>query len=243
MNRFVIITEVRTGYQMIAMALNSHPDVICLGEIFGSDRDIRKQSLFRNKVDVYEEDDCPVEYLESVTSSLDCGSFGFKLNYDDHVRLPNLCHLKSYLRDTGWKIIHLTRENMLDRLMSQKLAWQEEVWRDKEYSSRVHIEPLEFINNCIHSWQWRDETEMFFRDSNLLRVFYEKTSSCPEHGMDRIQRFIGCEPMKLSIITRKQMRKSQFYHIQNFRELYHHFEKEEHLRRSFIRFFQQIPLL
>jgi len=88
MEKFFIVSCLRSGYQLLKTYLSSHPEIFCFGEIFGSDRDIRIKSLFDQPVRVYEEGEDPSKYLDEITYPFKhLSAIGLKINYSDHKNL------------------------------------------------------------------------------------------------------------------------------------------------------------
>jgi hypothetical protein len=140
--RFVILGHARTGSTLLSRALNSHPLILCFGEVFnmghsyvwgpgyldfgvgGYDNSNADDLNLRSKD--------PVGFLQkrifcqppAMTSAV-----GFKLHYV-HCSPPpwGFPTLLDYLvQDKNIRIIHLKRRNMLKSLVSEKLlliAWE-----------------------------------------------------------------------------------------------------------------------
>src|SRR5262249_26215232 len=126
--RFIILCAARTGSTMLRHMLNSHPNVRCHGEVMtgrgldslAGDRD-GDAAVTRTLLDRRGSD--PQGFLEDVV--LDPGSakaVGFKIKYEELL-------LSDYAWLLGWlkshreiRVIHLTRENRLKRLVSEVTA-------------------------------------------------------------------------------------------------------------------------
>ena len=123
MQHYVIIAQMRVGYQLLANLLNSHPQVLSLGEIFVDSYDVRISSMFNTNIPVYQPGQNPIVYIKNNidTYAEQHGQkiAGFKLNY----RQTEMWGLAK-----EWKVIHLSRKNLLDRMISEQLAMKEENW-------------------------------------------------------------------------------------------------------------------
>ena len=222
MKNFVIVAELRSGYQMMATALNSHPSVFCFGEIFGSDRNIRKKSLFNQKIPVIEDNDDPVLYVNTLNKygeKTKKKAIGFKLNYVC-ARTPNWSNLWNHIVKNNWSVIHLTRKNLLNRLMSQLLAQQENNWNHKKYHTKITIDPSKFLFWCNQSFNWQNQLRSQMKPSQLMEIVYEDVEYDMQKEFNKVQEFIGVQPRQLKTPMKKQQTRTQSSVINNYRQLY-----------------------
>jgi len=242
MRNFAIIAELRSGYQMLATSLNSHPKAFCFGEIFGSDREVRKKSLWRQKVPVIEDSDDPVEYVKVLNEygvSKGYEAIGFKLNYVC-AKGPNWSHLWDHMAEDGWKFIHLTRSNLLNRLLSQIMAEQENNWSHKVYKSQATIEPSRLFFSTSQSFFWQKELREFLHHNEVFELVYEEVQANFEKKMSEVQGFLGLDVQQLTTPMKKQQTRSQSKAIKNYRELYRHTHEK---RPDLIHFFEDALFL
>lgn len=222
MRNFLILAEVRSGYQLMATLLNSNPQVICLGEIFGSDRDIRAKSLFQFPAPVIEETDLAVDYVQRISKtarSKRCRAFGFKLNYVC-ARSQNWSGLWDYAVAKRWHVIHLRRENLLDRLISERLASSDNNWNHNEYDNKIqiNIHDLEVsYQKSVVSQQWADQ---FFRKNPVCNMTYEELDGNKEESCNKLQDFLGVTRRPLKTFMKKQRVGKQSKFVSNYTELY-----------------------
>jgi hypothetical protein len=132
---FIVLGEGRTGSNLLVQALNSHPAVRCLGEVFNwtharidyglPDYDLRSlDDLDRRTRD-------PVGLLrERVWGDIPDGAraLGFKLHYGHAYAYPRL--EETLVGDTALRVVHLRRENLLRLLISMKRAEITGVWKE-----------------------------------------------------------------------------------------------------------------
>ena len=128
--RFVILGHARTGSTLLAQAINSHPRIMCFGEVFNwvhhyvdfaldgyDDSNIDDFNLRKND---------PAAFLQNRIFCQPPGmtsAVGFKLHYF-HCSPPwGFTTLLDHLaQDKGIRILHLQRRNMLRSLASEKIA-------------------------------------------------------------------------------------------------------------------------
>lgn len=220
MNKFVILTEIRTGYKWLASLITSHPEAFCFGEIFGSVQGVRQASLFKEPIVAITEKENPVTWLqnnvEKWAEEKNLSAVGFKVNYVDGKHKPNWYPLWEYLASGEYKIIHLKRGNTFDRTLSELLANKEGNWSDKEYESKLTIKPFHLIKMMIKSEIWQTEAEKLF--PNRFDIYYEQIAEQSPEIMD-MQRFIGLDPIPLATYQRKQRKGKQSDYIENYSEL------------------------
>jgi LPS sulfotransferase NodH len=212
MQRFVIIAEMRSGYQWLISLLNSHPQILCLGEIFNVDAEVRRLSLFGHPIPVRDDSYDPISYLEDVVER-EAGrrkakAFGFKVNYTNEQEI-----LWPYFEQKGWLVVHLTRRNLLDRLLSEMLAIQEQNWSHGSYRTSVEIPFDELRWRTEQSWNWQKKTRESFRD--VFEVEYEQL---PQIANEVVRR-LGLPEYHLVSKLKKQHVQTHSRSISNYRQL------------------------
>lgn len=233
MTHFVIIAQIRSGYQHFANMLHSHPDILCLGEIFVLPQLIRVRSLFGADVPAYEGGD-QVRYIQDVlvpyASQHNRQALGFKLNYTSRELWP-------YVQEQQWQVIHLVRRNLLDRLLSEKLAITEGKWNFREYTQQVPIKLEELVAYTEDSYRHQRDTDEAFPCA--LKIFYEDMISQPTL-MNRVLAYLDVKDWTLSSTMIKQRVGPQHKYISNYREL-----SRDILRRKpeYRRFLTDIPIV
>lgn len=219
MKHFAIVTEARCGYQLLAQLLNSNPEVRCLGEIYSSNPATRRKSMFSHEFPIIEEWADGVEYFEKIKQSIDRPIFGFKLGYVC-ARREEWQNIRAKVLSDRWPVIHLYRENYLDRVISDKLASYEENWNNREYHSKIplHPEELQYLYN--RGLKWRTDAKAYLVDNPVLWLSYEELTQDRDAACEKVQRLIGANPIKLSCAIKKQRVGSQRQYIKNYKQLY-----------------------
>lgn len=234
MKHFVIMAQIRTGYQLLASLLYSHSKVLSLGEIFVHPKDVRIRSLFGAKISPYEPDVDPVEYVEHTldpyAEKIGAEILGFKLNYTEHI-------LWDYMKSNDWHIIHLTRRNLLDRLISQKLAIQETKWNFKEYTSTIEISASELHAYSDDSLIRQAKVNDFFNPHSII---YEDLIKNPTKTVDSLLDFLGLPPQQLTSPMIKQRTGPQSQYISNYARLYSELVSS---RSPYAKYLTDIPLI
>jgi LPS sulfotransferase NodH len=143
--RFIILSNARTGSNLVQQALNSHPQVVCFRELFNYDpayidydvegwdgHDAGDLALRSADIDAFLRTRVFCEHAEGVRA------VGFKFHYDHfwfHERL-----LPWLAEDAGLHVVHLKRLNRLRTLVSFKIAEQTGEWlRHDEMKQRSAV--------------------------------------------------------------------------------------------------------
>jgi len=159
--KFIVWGTQRTGTIFLTRMLDSHPDILCLGEAFQNtdtpchqdssiiryDRYI-KQSIFHRLCNhIFRE--YPInKYLDYVYSLRNTSAIGFKLMLNQHEKYP--CVLDRLKKDNA-KIVHIQRENILKTHISAIRAKKTGVFfsTDSIVSYKSHIPCKNLINDLI----------------------------------------------------------------------------------------------
>jgi hypothetical protein len=234
MKWFVIIAQIRAGYQLLANQLHHRPDILSLGEIFVWPEDVRIRSLFGAKIRHFKTGESQQDYLTEVVQpyaeSLGKQAVGFKLNYTNQELWP-------YIRNQRWHVIHLARHNLLDRLLSEKLAVLERNWNYDEYTSQVEISLEELHGYSLDSYQHQRRVNNLFSKNPMLKVYYEDLAVEPAH---QVIEFLGLPPGPLMTTMIRQRSGCQRQFIKNYDQLYQRIMTE---RPDFKRFLTDIPIM
>jgi hypothetical protein len=151
--RFVILAHARTGSTLLSRALNSHPRVLCFGEVFNWVHhyvDYALDGYDSSNKDLNRRNSDPVAFLQERIFCPPPGArtaVGFKLHYF-HCSSPwGFPALLDYLaQDKGVQIIHLQRRNMLRSLASQKLTAMTGDYARIRILTRLSSAPKAFIH-------------------------------------------------------------------------------------------------
>ena len=159
---FIILSFYRAGTHLLGSLLDSHPELTCYGEIFARKRNV----VFGKKnFDELEDND------------------GFILMYTHYLK-----HTDKRARFREQKVIHLTRENLVNQAESM-LERQERLPTDELVEKAI-----QGINSC-QSRVLRDKFE------NMYEITYEQICSdkqVNEYRNDELLEFLGVKPMKLT---------------------------------------------
>jgi LPS sulfotransferase NodH len=224
--KFVLIGEERIGSNFLQLLLNSHKAIICYGEIFNPNEEIRKGAIRLGR-SIYN-DENPIEYLEQMVFKnydKNIQAVGFRLFYS-HAKGDNWNILWQYLKENDIKIIHMKRKNLLDRYISLQFAKNTGIWieyneekMNHENDKTIFIDVSDCVQNFYKTEMIQSEVDDYFNNSNKAIIFYEDLCAYPKGEPDRIQKFLETEPHDLNSPTKKQQNKKKREIIQNYDEL------------------------
>lgn len=131
--RFIILSDARTGSNLLQQALNSHPAIICFRELFNYDLEYIDFDVDgwdpRGTSDIELRGSDPRAFLRSRIFSghpPNVRAAGFKFHYDHFWFHADL--LPALTEDRELRVVHLRRANQLRMLVSLKIAEQTGEW-------------------------------------------------------------------------------------------------------------------
>ena len=105
---------------MLRTAFQQHSEIQCLGEIF-QPHDFRSRYIPEGKLNIGEIlDDCAAVAVKKV--------FGFSVLYNEVFGLPYTSGLTDELVKRRFRVIHLVRDNLLRRYVSNHVAHTTKIW-------------------------------------------------------------------------------------------------------------------
>lgn len=234
--RFVILTNGRTGSNLLVSYLQQDPNIRLYGEILGSYylgqpfiRDIIRQRG-------------AVHYLKTMQARCLTERYvGVKLlyaqlgvSYSKHQNLPDLPSvLDQLVADKSTKIIHLRRINLLDIIISGAMAKETNSYVGRVYGDlKITLTADECRKrfNSLHAQEARHCA--LFAHHPYLEITYEDLVDDPDGSMAAVFSFLGAEPRPARTTLRKQGRAPRTSALANYEEL-----KREFAGSAYARFF------
>lgn len=216
--RYMIVCQARTGSTMLSTALQQHPEICAHGEVLnarsddnlefygldyhhpGAIIDILRAELWR----------APDHYIDKYV--FECGRFkaaGFKFKYEE-LSNPLFHPARTYvMRNTNIRIIHMTRQNIWKRFLSEYIALNvtkafnstAEAIVVPSTSFRIPVKAVEAALNKTVEWQ--DQMHRLFGRHQSIGVTYEDFSVDPDATFARITDFLGVSRMEFRPSTKK----------------------------------------
>lgn len=233
--KVVIITNGRTGSNLLVSYLNASRQVRAYGEIFGTYY-LSSEFLLKR----LRQSDGATRHLSEMLRRLTTEKLTvvkilyqhFDKKFREHHGIPSLANLAPALQaDTSIKIIHLRRENLLDVVLSNTLASASGKFVGEKYDiAPVTIPPRvcrrQFMAIEAHEKQIREA----FAGQRYLELTYEELTNKPEETLANIETFLGIEKLEARSHIEKQNRAPKTETVANYDELHWFFRRSDYRR-------------
>jgi LPS sulfotransferase NodH len=236
---FVLLCHARTGSNLVLRALSAHRDVCMYGEVLNHDEQSRV-ALAKDSPDprvMYRTGQDATAFLDQqIYGSVRrraTGAVGFKMFYEYARWQPEMRTAWRYLVDrSDIRVIHLTRLNLLDCIVSHKVAEMTGQWYlegGKRMPGKRGADPFWLNAEECHTYfdrivTWRMWVARAMKDHAMLEIEYER-DLCEDFGgtMERIHNFLGVSRRKAQVELAKQRTRSPSEQLENYDELREHF--------------------
>jgi LPS sulfotransferase NodH len=200
---FVIVCAERTGSNLLVGLLKSHPDTTVGGELYNLTF-VRSESIpwqlgeitERPEVIALRQSD-PVRFLDVLFDTARVQghrAIGFKLLYRQGDRVPEIRdHL---IGEREIRVIHIKRRNLLRRLLSEQRARATGVWWVPKNEAAppqptIHLDLLDCLRDFDYVETKQAEYDEYFKDHEVLEVFYEDLANDTQAVATRVAEFLG----------------------------------------------------
>ena len=215
--KFVMLSYARCGSNMLKAMLNEHPQITCFGEIFnpaygkGYLKWVDK-SFLKRLSHKYLREYCIENYLNdicAIQTTDDTQAVGYKVMYPGQfARYP---YFRDYWKINEFKIIRLTRHNLLRRYLSSKIANKEYLWSSSNYRGRlvtipVDLDDLKRSINCLESIDCQIDT--LAEEFQYLKVSHEQIVSNRMSSLRNIFEFLGVDRDKAEKIEPRTVKQN-----------------------------------
>ena len=232
--KFIITCAPRTGSTMLRMMLNSHPDIICHGEVISTQGKPNLGKKYQKKIDKTSDelavirDQDPVFFLNEYVLNQNqgnCEAVGVKIKYRQ-LEEEFKTMFREIANNKTISILHLTRKNLLKRYISNKLAGAKKTSTVIMKDSTVKKEQPKIVINiqdCLANIASVKETEIRFREHfknhKLVEIVYEDIVAEQNNPMNKLQTFLGVNPIDLKFNTVKINSDNLVDIVENYQEL------------------------
>ena len=224
--KFIILTEQRTGSCHLEYLLDSHEMAKVGGELFNPSYERSAKEVLVQGFAHLRRDD-PIGYLETFFSqpfSEPPTHIGFRLFYS-HGRASRQQLVWNSLQNMpDLKVIHLQRKNLLKNFLSLKLAEASSVWMRNKSDPALTYQPIVLDHGeCVQHFKAREQNierfDQFFLKKPRIDVFYEDLVNREKQQLDRVLKFLGLEAQSLTSRTGKQNTQELSELILNYSQL------------------------
>lgn len=203
MRMFVVISTQRSGSTLLIKLLDSHPSVLCAGEIFfppsGSEYSIRRyveRTATRKIRHQIQRSGLVNEFLDDFYSQGGYAAIGFKYMYSQARRIPR-CYpsVLRYIEDNNVAVIHCVRKNALRVILSRLSSKSSGVYRSttpiKSKPVYVPVDTLaqELSRLRDENSKWQNKLSRY----TYIQVDYESLLSNRAVEEKNLLDFIGAE--------------------------------------------------
>jgi len=226
---FAIVFVGRQGSSYLQGLINSHPDAACEGELFSPTARLVADVLRRRTVSFRNSREKDVaSYLQSRLHKKGKCAVGFKMPYLSLMEHPGA---RDAFDALGYRIIRLSRDNLLDQYISFKLAAINSAWRSDRGSitvDRFRAEPAEVEEAFVKWTGWDLELARMVETLPNLHVTYEELVD--GSGLARSLEFLNLRKVSLHSPFRRQRSGTQPEILENYGQLKEHFAQTEWAR-------------
>jgi hypothetical protein len=200
MIRFFVTGPGRSGSQMLWMALAQHPEIHASGEIFLPER-FERDYLPSGKLTI---DDI----LAALPRPEGKKIFGFSVLYNELYRSRYTTGLVAELAKSNFRVIHVVRNNLLRRFISNQVALRTNLWADTRGNSpstvKVTLGAADLFLDIRRTLARAETTRRVFGQLPFLEISYEDLCIDFSGQLARICKFLGASPESLAPKTFKQ---------------------------------------
>lgn len=213
--RFAIVCAARTGSTMLRTMLNSHPQIVCHGEVFTPGRiaGYANANLTADKMKARElhrlRRSDPVRFLEQFVFRSDANEVvGAKLKYGVFESREFAGVATRVINDPDVLVIHLTRRNHLARIVSGLRVKATKMHRVK-LGQDLPVLPLvsltfdDMVRDITNTRKAERRFRTLFSGHPVLEVAYEDVHQPENECLADLQNFLGVAPAPMRPTTIK----------------------------------------
>lgn len=217
--KFVIISQSRTGSTLLMALLNNHDNIICEGELF---KNLNGKSCLQIWNKLFGKKPKKIQKV------------GFKLFYG-HPLKGDQSVWEFIEKDKNITIIHLVRKNWLRVLVSQKIGlktklWTENIDRPHQISledKRIELSVVECENAFKEAEFNEQKTRERFTNHTMIEVSYEDLSNDHDSIVRKITQVLNIKYLPVQAKNKKQNSETLDELVLNFKELEEHFKESK----------------
>lgn len=209
--KFIIITRSRTGSNFLVSLLNAHPQVEAGGELFAQLKGRTTQQVWSSSFD-------------KKSKKVQCA--GFKIFYYHPLDSDSKAVWDKIKNDRSIRIIHLKRSNILETLVSRKIAVKTDVWLQSGNVSTPSIEerkvtltPEECLKEFESTRANEHQIDEQYQQHQLMELKYEELVADTPAALSQVFQFLGVKPVTVSSSLRKQNKESLSELMTNYTEI------------------------
>ena len=211
---------------MLATALQRHAGIYARTEVFGLVRMERLRFIVsvllgKPETEVGEDDilDYLLNYLDGQATQQGAKALVFISLYYELLSAPYTQALIRASTERDFRIIHLTRRNLLKRLLSSTVARQTGAYLGGPAQLRVQLDPDRIVEDIQFTLESEAQVRTKFADVPILDLVYEDVCADFRGAMRGVFRFLEVPDDKVQPETMKQENRTMREAIVNYDEL------------------------
>ncbi len=215
---FIIFGQGRSGSNLLRSLLNSHPEIECIDEPFNPQTLKNKKKWIRLLIIIF-----PIFYIRFLSSYHPNKHFGFKL-FSWHLKNANTIPVK--IEKHGWKVIYISRKNILKQAFSQLIGQQNNLYfRTNDLTStnevfKISVKKVVYQINRTQNLLKQESKAL--EKVNHLKINYEddlKNKTQWDATATKIFTVLGLDHVYLSSKNQITDSRSDHERISNFEEI------------------------
>lgn len=223
--RFVVVGTQRSGTTYLRQCLDSHPQVLCRGELFalsygkGDGYHAYRRSSALRRLGHYAWRSAQVSHFMDATlgdGEVGVDAIGFKLMRSHVRRVPyQYPMLLPLMRRDGYRVIHVIRRNLLRVLVSRRTALAR-----GQFHARAAVPTVEITlptSTLIQDLEKVEEENRFWAtasgEGDRLEVVYEQFVADQQGESRRMLDFLGVDPRQPLHSPHKQVNRATLAQI------------------------------
>ncbi len=218
-NKFIIFGERRSGTTLLKQLLDSHPQIVCDGELLNINDGYITNNLLMKIVWHF-----PIQYFTYRAALSNRPCYGFTMLFDQHNKMLSLLNI---LSSKGWKIIHIYREDTVQQALSYLVAYKTNHWhlwpgKKSEPSKKVNISINELTERINIFTENKAIEKQWLAHFNHFEVNYEKNlydKNLWQQTADKIFAFLGIDSAPVNATLKKTYPLPYYEIIENYDEL------------------------
>ena len=223
--RFVVVSSGRSGSNYLMSMFDSHPRIVQNGEIFGPKvlKNEEKVGEIKEKGEInYFVNSFHRTGFEKARGSKVLYSY-FRDEYIKRYPSVDLEKIYTYLSENkDIRIVHLHRENLLRVILSFEIANISKVYvtlEKKSSNEKISLSKEFLVGRLDELICERDMIREKFKNHPFFEITYEKMVSGNSFPINKLQRFLGVDILRLTGRTIKQNDRSISEILTNYTQL------------------------
>lgn len=208
--RFIILSRSRTGSTLLLDLLKSHPNISMKGEIF---QKLNGQTTDRIWHDAFSR---KLPFIKAV---------GFKLFYYHPMDVSDKTVWKFMRSNRDIKIIHLTRKNILNTVISREIAKKTKTWEiskplaQSKRAPKVKLDPKTCLQQIKQTETWESDSRDKLKNHQILEITYRQLANNRTQTLRKVFDFLDVPIKRTSTSLVKQNVQPLKQKIQNYDEI------------------------